>query len=73
MVWILVLVSWVAASVVTAVLFAAVGRAALREDRDLGYLEPEAGVVPVGSPEPEGPAWPAEPIRQEVVRSSASR
>jgi hypothetical protein len=91
MVWMLVLVSWAGASVLTAVLFAAVGRGALREDRDLGYedralredrdlgyLEPAAGVVPAGNPDPECPAWPAELrqqelVRQELVRSSATR
>jgi hypothetical protein len=73
MVWMLVLVSWVGASVLTAVLFAAVGRGALREDQDLGYLEPAAGVVPAGNPDPERAASPAEPVRRELVRSSATR
>jgi hypothetical protein len=72
MVWILVLVGWLAASVVMAVLFAAIGRSALREDQALGYVEPD-GLVPAGDWESEAPVSSAEPVGQEVVRSSVSR
>ena len=66
MVLAIVLISWAVASVLTAVLFAAIGRGAAREDEALGYTGPELRTVP------EPPADEPTDAR-EAVTNSASR